>query len=432
MDRKVIVVLLVVIMTIPLFSGCLGENKPDNEKPWVEIEYPLDGATVSSLVMISGSAFDPDGGETLVNVEVSINGDSWNIVEGTTKWSFDWRTYDVDDGLYSVLVRAWDGTIYSDVKEITIILDNPDTVESGSHRWAIFIAAANFPEDNETKLGNGGLYLAEEMAAFFIKNNGYSTSNIFILFDDGWFREDNGYGSRIKTLQERVHLYNITYGGATKQNVEASINYIVDQSNKYDDSEVFIWVFGHGCGDQDNTLTGGKILQRSEIFLWDDTLKDKELGDLLSYLRSEKTCVIVDACFAGGFADKTILNLPTFFLLKSNLPKSGRIIISATSKFRVGYASTTQGPLFSIIWFEGLKTGNADGFRPGIANIGRRTILRFFKNGKTSVEEAFYYARYIFRTDKSLENYKKMEPQISDQYPHRGLLRSQVQMHLGE
>jgi hypothetical protein len=420
-------------MTIPLFTGCLGENDPVNEKPLVFIEYPFDGSTVSSLVMISGSATDPDGDETIVKVEVSINGDDWNIVKGSTKWSFDWRTYDLDDGLYSILVRAWDGTSYSDIEEITLNLDNPEKVESGNHKWAIFITAANFAEDNETKLGNGGFYLAEEIAEYFIENKGYSTSNIIILFDDGWIRTDNGYGSPIETLQERPHKYNITYGGATKQNVEASITYIVEQSNQHDDSEVFIWIYGHGCGDQDNSLTGGKILEKSEIFLWDDTtITDKELGSLLSYLRSEKTCIIVDACFAGGFADKTILNLPTFFLVKSNLPKTGRIIMTGTSKFRVGFASTTQGPLFTLLWFEGLTTGNADGFRPGIAKIGRPTILRFFKNGKVSVEEAFYYARYIFRSDKTLKEYGKSEPQINDQYPKRGFLRSQGQMHLGE
>jgi hypothetical protein len=432
MNRKIIVVLLIILMIVPLFLGCLGEDKPENEIPLVEIVYPHDGVVVSSLVMISGTAYDQDGEEDLVHIEVTINGVDWFIAEGTRKWSFDWRTYEVDDGLYNIWVRSYDGTSYSVIKEISLEVDNPDTIESGNHKWAIFIGAANFPEDNETKLGNGGLFLAEEISTFLIETSGYSTSNIFILFDDGWFRDKNGYGSRLNTLQERPHKYDITFGGATKQNVEASIKYIVEQSNKYDDSEVFIWIFGHGCGDQSNELTGGKISERSEIFLWDDTIKDKELGLLLSNLRSKKTCIIIDACYAGGFADKTILNLPTSFILRSDIPKSGRIVISGTSKYRVGYASTMHGPLFSIVWFEGLKTGDADGFRPGIAKIGRSTRLRLFRDGKTSVEEAFYYARYIFRTVSDLEKYKKIEPQINDQYPNRGFFRSLGQMHLGE
>jgi hypothetical protein len=125
--------------------------------------------------------------------------------------------------------------------------------------------------------------------------------------------------------------------------------------------------------------------------------------------------VIVDACFSGGFADRTIFDGTT--LLKSGVPDSGRVVISGASKFRVGYASSAEGPLFSIRWFNGIKTGEADGYRPGIIETGRPTRLGIFKDGKTSVEEAFYYARYVIKTDKNLEDYNKIEPQINDQYP---------------
>jgi len=73
--------------------------------------------------------------------------------------------------------------------------------------------------DNESKLGNGGLIFAEEAASYLIEECGYSTSNIILLFDDGWIREDNGYGNRTQTLQQRPHEYDIIYGGATKENV---------------------------------------------------------------------------------------------------------------------------------------------------------------------------------------------------------------------
>ena len=430
MDKKVIAILLFVSVTLPLLSGCIGEKRSGNEEPSVEITYPRDGMTVSGIVMVSGTASDPDGDTTLVRVEVMINDDEWNIADGTAKWSYDWRTYEINNSLYTIRVRSWDGTDYSNVEEINVRVDNSESVESGTHKWAVFIGTANFPEDNKSKLGNGGLDLEEEMATYFIESYQYSTSNIIILFDDGWIRADNGYGNRIETLQERRHKYDVIYGGATKENVMASISYVIEESNKYDDSEVFIWMFGHGYGDENNTFTGGKLLENSAIFLWDDVITDQGLGDLLSGLRSDKTCVIVDACYSGGFADKTIYNLPTFFLLHSGTPKSGRVVISGASKFRLGYASTTQGPLFSLLWFEGLKTGKADGFRPGIDKSGRPTHLKIFKNGKVSVEEAFYYARYMLRTEKTLEDYKKMEPQINDQYPHRGLLRSLGELYL--
>ena len=430
MDKNVIVLLIFFSVTLSLFSGCIEEER-SNEKPLVKITYPRDGMTVSGLVMISGVASDSDSNDAIKRIEVMINDSEWDDAEGTTKWSYDWGTYEIEDGTYSIRVRSWDGIDYSEVEEINIVIDNPDVMESGDHKWAIFIAASNFPEYNESKLGNGGLNLAEDMAAYLIENCGYPTSNIIILFDDGWIRMDNGYGTRVETLQERNHKYDISYGGAKIRNVETSIEYIVEEANKFGDSEIFIWFFGHGHGDENDLLTGGKFLESSSIFLWDDMITDDEFGDLLSGLKSQKTCVIVDACFSGGFADKSIYNFPTFFLLRSGIPDSGRVVISGASKFRLGYASTTKGPLFSLLWFEGLTTGDADGFRPGIMNFGRPTNFKFFKDGKVTVEEAFYYACYILRADETLEDYKNMEPQINDQYPHSGLLRSNKGMLLG-
>ena len=424
MDKKLVAILLFISITLPLISGCIDQGKDRNSVPFVEISYPYDGTRVSSIVMISGIARDADGEDTLEEVEVSIGGEEWVLVDGTVKWSYDWDTYDVEDGYYKIKVRAFDGTDYSEVEEIALRVDNPESVESGSHKWAVFIAAANFPADNESKLGNGGLNLAEDMVNYFVEECGYSTSNIILLFDDGWIRKDGGYGDKVKTLQQRRHEYDIAYGGATKQNVLTALNYVVSESNKYDDSEVFIWLFGHGYGNENNTLAGGKLFQKSEIFLWDSKLADAELGEILSGLKSKKTCVIVDACFSGGFADKTIYNFPTLFLLNSGIPKSGRVVISGASKYRTGYTSTTKGPLFSSLWFEGLKSGEADGFRPGIFETGRPTKLDLYKDGKASVEEAFYYARYVLRTDANLEDYKKMEPQMNDQYPSKGLIKN--------
>jgi len=63
---------------------------------------------------------------------------------------------------------------------------------------------------------------------------------------------------------------------------------------------------------------------------------------------------------------------------------------------------------------------------------GEKSAIKIFKDGKVSVEEAFYYARYVLRTDKNLDDYSKMEPQINDQYPRKGPLGSLRGMILGE
>jgi hypothetical protein len=351
-------------------------------------------------------------------------------VTGTTLWSYDWSTYNLSNGQYNISARSYNGKEYSETITITIRVNNAAVVTSDAHKWAIFIAAANFPKTNETKLGNGGLYLAEQMAAFFIENYEYPTSNIMILFDDGWIRSDNGYGTKQRTLQERAHEYDISYSGATKANVIASFQYIISESNAFPDSEVFIWIFDHGVGNNNRTFTGGKILQPSEIFLWDDTITDKELGGILAPLESQKVVIIIDACFTGGFADRTILGLRTSLFLRSGIPQNGRVVISGTSKFRAGYASTIQGPVFTLLWFEGLSTGNADGYRPGLFDRGVLRKMKIFQDGVASVEEAFYYARTMLRTDEKYQDFRSMQPQINDEYPHRGLFRNRGELIL--
>jgi len=432
MNKKIIAIMLFVVVSVPFFSGCLEEDEVSNNLPVVEITNPSDGETVSNIVMISGTSSDVDGDDTIERVEVKIDDLKWNNAVGTTKWSYDWRTYEVDDGFYHISARCWDGTGYSEVEEIKIYVDIPDNVDSGAHRWAVFIVASNFPEDNESKLSNGGLFLAEDMAEYFIESLGYPTSNIVILFDDGWIRSDNGYGDRDETLAERPHKYDVNYGGATKDNVVAALEHVVDASNDFDDSEVFIWVFNHGVGEDSYSYTGGKILDTSAVFLWDDVLTDAELGELLGTLRSDNACIFIDACYSGGFADKTIFNLPTLFLMKSNIPKDGRVVISAASKFRQAWTSTMNGPLFTQLWFEGLTSGDADGFRSGVGEHGRPTKLKLFKDGTVSVEEAFFYAKYVLRTDSDYDEFSEMEPQINDQYPHKGVLRSMKGLILGE
>jgi hypothetical protein len=426
-------VIVVITLLVGVFSGFFGENfnlRLLNGKPTVTITYPSNGATIARLVMISGTASDPDKEDNISSVEVKIGEDDWATATGTELWSYDWTTYTSQNGMYTISTRSYDGKDYSEIKSITLTVNNPTSIDSGSHKWAIFIAAANFPEENDTKLGNGGLYLAEDMAAYLIERNQYPTSNIMILFDDGWIRSDNGYGTKQKTLQERSHEYDIMYGSATKVNVLTCLQHLINESNKYIDSEVFLWIFNHGAGNLNQPLTGGKILQSSEIFLWDDTVTDKELGDILAPLESEKVVILIDACYAGGFADRTIFNLRTSLFFRSGIPDNGRIVISSTSKFRTGYASTTQGPIFSLLWFEGLSTGNADGYRPGLFNRGVPRKLKMFQDGEVSVEEAFFYARNMLRTNEKYQDFKSMQPQINDEYPHRGILRNRGELIL--
>lgn len=430
--KQISVVFFVILIFIP-FSGCLDQNAiVGNIKPIVSIHSPSTMNTVLGIVNISGVAFDPDSNDQIEYVEINIDNTSdWDKAEGTTNWTYQWKTYSYSNGLKHILVRAWDGSQYSKQKIIQLRLANPQDIHYNTHRWAVFIAAANFPESDMNKLGNGGLYLAQNMSDFFVEQYRYSTSNVNILFDDGWLRNDSGFGEPIKKLNKIPRTYNITYGAATKNNVISTLNEIITEANRFEDSEVFIWIFNHGFGDYNRKLTGGKVLERSAIFLWDDYLIDEELGMILDPLDSQETGILIDACYIGGFADKTIYNLPTLPGLRSGVPRPGRVVITSTSKFRTGIAIIEYGPLFSLLWFDGLQTQEADGFRPGLLNRGRLPFIRF-EDGSVSIEESFYYARYLLRNVENINEFNTMQPQINDQYPNRGLFRNLEGLVLGD
>ncbi len=411
-------VVVIAILIVAMYSGVF-ENQFHllNAAPEVSIGYPSDDSSVVRLVMISGTAHDPDGDSQVSSVEVKIGDKDWATAQGTVLWSYNWNTNADSDGVVSLSVRAYDGKTYSSSQTVSVTVNNRQSLTIGTHRWAVFVATGNFPSDNKSKLGNGGLYLAENMSSYFIEHFGYDTNHVIILFDDGWIRADNGYGSKVETLAELPHPYEITYGGATKDIVTATLTQVISESNQFNDSEVFLWFFDHGYGDS-SAKNGGKILQSSALYLWDSLLTDKDLGSLLKPFNSKRVTVIVDACYAGGFADRTVASLPTSIFMRSGIPHNGRVIMTGASKFDVGYTSTTEGPLFTLLWFQGLQ-GAADGYRPGPLNLGRPTHLKLFKDGKVSVEEAFYYAKYMLRTDKDYASYKGMRPQINDRFPYR-------------
>ena len=212
LNLVIIVCAIIIAASLFIVPGLFEEKKVFNSKPVVEITYPQTGDVFSKLVTISGTVTDPNGDQTIKKVEILVN-ETWREVDGTSIWKYTWNVFDVEDGYYTISVRAWDGAVYSDIEEIKIEVYNPEAVLSDAHKWAVFVVAANFPEDDDSKLGNGGFYLAEEMAEYFVENYNYPTSNVVILFDDGWIRSEGGFGTPVQTLQQRYHKYDILVKG---------------------------------------------------------------------------------------------------------------------------------------------------------------------------------------------------------------------------
>jgi hypothetical protein len=98
-------------------------NNGGNIPPIVNIISPLSG-TVTGIVNIRGSATDIDGDDTITSVQIKID-DDWEYADGTTDWSYSWNTTSLDDGNYTIFVRAFDDIDYSMVKNVTVYVDNP-------------------------------------------------------------------------------------------------------------------------------------------------------------------------------------------------------------------------------------------------------------------------------------------------------------------
>jgi len=100
----------------------------ENSIPEITIDYPEDGAEVIGTITISGSASDKNGNETIEKVEISIDERSWEIVEGTTSWSYEWDTTEVSNGEHTLRFRAYDGENHSDDVDLTLNIQNENSI----------------------------------------------------------------------------------------------------------------------------------------------------------------------------------------------------------------------------------------------------------------------------------------------------------------
>lgn len=87
-------------------------------------------ATVSGVYVIKGTANDVDG--IVETVELMIDNGVWTEVNGTTIWTYEWDTTSVSNVEHTIYARAYDGTNYSNVDKIVLIVDNPKPPESSA------------------------------------------------------------------------------------------------------------------------------------------------------------------------------------------------------------------------------------------------------------------------------------------------------------
>lgn len=101
---------------------------PGNQRPICEIVQPVEHERTHETYTITGTASDEDG--SIVIVEISIDDGPWIQVNGTTSWSYEWDTMEVDNGEYTIHARCLDDDGAYDVASVHVDVHNPTEEET--------------------------------------------------------------------------------------------------------------------------------------------------------------------------------------------------------------------------------------------------------------------------------------------------------------
>ena len=96
---------------------------PRNLPPICVILSPTSGTSFSGILIVTGTAFDTDG--SVERVEVRIDSGLWRVASGNASWILVWDTTALPNGGHTIEARAYDGTTYSAVTSVDIVVNNP-------------------------------------------------------------------------------------------------------------------------------------------------------------------------------------------------------------------------------------------------------------------------------------------------------------------
>ena len=95
-------------------------------KPCIVILEPTNGTVVKGKIILRGKAWDLDGNETIKKVEIRIENEwKWHEATGKNNWTYLWNTKTLEsNGYYTIYAKAWDGEKYSEIRSVTIFVNN--------------------------------------------------------------------------------------------------------------------------------------------------------------------------------------------------------------------------------------------------------------------------------------------------------------------
>ncbi|MCJ2556777.1 MAG: Ig-like domain-containing protein [Candidatus Thermoplasmatota archaeon] len=179
------------------------------EAPTVEIVHPENGEVLSGIVLIHGTADDPNPGYGVSHVLVRIDEGDWHEATDTSwgtdyrTWAFHWNTRDYENGEHWVRAKAGSECGWSDVDVREVIVENdnsqpevsiihPEHNEEVSGFYLIHGKAWDNDEGDritkvQVKIGDGEWHLAKDVS---LDDSWYQWAYEWITpeWDDGCYR----------------------------------------------------------------------------------------------------------------------------------------------------------------------------------------------------------------------------------------------------
>jgi hypothetical protein len=116
-------------------------------RPRCAIAEPLNESVVSGILQVTGTA--SGHGKAISMVQVRMDDGPWTLAKGTGNWTLKLDTTRLKNGNHTIMARSSDGTQFSDICRITVIVGNSGNAGGGwdagrlaSELWYLWMAIA--------------------------------------------------------------------------------------------------------------------------------------------------------------------------------------------------------------------------------------------------------------------------------------------------
>jgi len=289
-----------------------------NTPPNIVIGYPQSGQTISGSITILGTSSDLDGNEQIQKVQVRIDSGSWKDATGTTGWSYSWDTNTISDGYHTIYTRAWDGTDYSSVISIMVLVDNipenqpphpvtlydPTDITSSSmeiswsknidtdfDRYELYMSTySGFTPTSSTKV----VTITQQGVTDYTTLHDLTSSTTYYfkvrVFDTGGLYSDsNQVSGATLGINRNMVLVDFTYDPPLPtegENVYISPT-ISNEGSQREDYEIRFYVDGRRQASVDESLSAGGTITYHNLFTWIAEKGEHELKVRITPLEGE-------------------------------------------------------------------------------------------------------------------------------------------------